>query len=141
MFSNSCRNAIRATLYLARNSDESNKFSIDDIAKELDISRHFLAKSLQQLSKKSIISSVRGPNGGFYLSKGNKKLNLLAVISCIDGTDVLDQCVLGLPNCSNDNPCPFHEHVRKFRDDLKKLLENENVEEIARKIDLNDLRF
>lgn len=141
MFSNSCRNAIRATLYLARNSDGNRKFSVDDIAKELDISRHFLAKSLQQLSKQNIISSIRGPNGGFYLSRENKKSNLLAVISCIDGTEVLDQCVLGLPNCSNENPCPFHENVRRFRDDLNIMLENENIEDIARKIDLNDLRF
>lgn len=141
MFSNSCKNAIRATLYLARNSDENKKHGVDEIAKALNISRHFLAKSLQQLSKNNIISSIRGPNGGFYLSETNKKLKLISVISCIDGLEIIDQCVLGLANCSNDNPCPFHEHVRAFRDDLNKLLQNQTIEEVARKIDLKDLRF
>ncbi len=141
MFSASCKNAIRAVLYLAIHSDQDQKLGVDEIAQALDVSRHFLAKILQLLSKGNLISSSKGPNGGFYLTEANKKLNLLRVIRHIDGPEANSQCVLGLENCSNDHPCPFHEHVKKFRNGLDQFLQNQSIEEAARKVSLEDLRF
>ena len=51
----------------------------------------------QQLAKAGLISSVKGPGGGFYLSPENADSNLSEIINCIDGPDLLHACVLGLP--------------------------------------------
>ena len=141
MFSKSCKNAIRAVLYLAIHSDEDRKLGVDSIATELGVSRHFLAKTLQLLAKADFISSARGPNGGFYLNAANRRSNLLSIIRYMDGPESVSECVLGLPNCSNDNPCPFHVHVKKFRDGLNQFLFMQSIEEAAKRISQEDLRF
>ena len=141
MFSTSCKNAIRAVLYLAIHSDKDHKLGVDELASALGVSRHFLAKTLQLLAKGNFLSSARGPNGGFFLSESNRNLNLLSIIQYIDGPESVRKCVLGLENCSNDNPCPFHEHVKKFRDGLDQFLQEQTIEEAARKVSLEELRF
>jgi len=141
MFSTSCKNAIRAVLYLAIHSEEGNKLSVDDIATSLEVSRHFLAKVLQQLAKGDLVSSTRGPNGGFYLSEANRNQNLLSIIRFMDGPQTDTKCVLGLENCSNDHPCPFHHHVKKFRNGLDQFLQNQTIGEAAREVSLEELRF
>ena len=105
------------------------------------MSRHFLAKTLQLLAKGGFISSTRGPGGGFYLNANNRKQNLLSIIQFIDGPEANSECVLGLENCSNDNPCPFHTHVKEFRQGLDHFLQDQSIEEAARKVNLEDLRF
>ena len=73
MLSNASKYAIKAILYLAENSNSKNKISVKDITKVLDVPSPFLAKILQQLVKSKLISSTKGPNGGFYLDDKNKE--------------------------------------------------------------------
>ncbi|MBK8501843.1 MAG: Rrf2 family transcriptional regulator [Saprospiraceae bacterium] len=141
MFSNACKNAIRAVLYLAIHSGDDCKLTTIDLANALDVSHHFLAKTLQQLTKNGLISSARGPNGGFYLSEENRNLNLLSIIALIDGAGSINECVLGLPKCSSDNPCPFHTHVSKFREGLDHFLLANSIGEAAKRVRDEDLRF
>lgn len=141
MFSKTCKYAIRAVLFLATNTDEETKMGAEDIAAELLISKPFLAKILQQLSKRNIISSSKGRNGGFYLSSQNRSANLRAVIETIDGQGVLTDCVLGLDNCSNDNPCPYHFSAQQYRTAFLQQLQNETIEESARRIAEQDLKL
>ena len=134
MFSKSCKYAIRAVLYLALNSDEDKKIGVEEIAKQIDVPRHFLAKTLQLLTKRNIISSTKGPNGGFYLDDENRQSNLYEVIEIVDGNDSFISCVLGVKECSNTNPCPYHHLVIASRTKLEKTLKNETIEQTAKKI-------
>ena len=138
MFSKSCKYAIRAVLYLALNSDENKKIGVEEIAKQIDVPRHFLAKTLQLLTKRNIISSIKGPNGGFYLNKKNRKSNLYEVIEIVDGNDAFISCVLGVKECSNSNPCPYHHLVIANRNKLERTLKNETIEQTAKKIKKNN---
>ena len=67
MLSKSSKYAIRAVLYLALNSNESKKYSPKDIAEAVNLPAPFLAKTLQELTRRNIISSVKGRNGGLKL--------------------------------------------------------------------------
>lgn len=138
MFSKSCKYAIRAVLYLALNSDENKKIGVEEIAKQIDVPRHFLAKTLQLLTKRNIISSAKGPNGGFYLNEKNRKSNLYEVIEIVDGNDAFISCVLGVKECSNSNPCPYHHLVIASRNKLERTLKNETIEQTAKKIKKNN---
>jgi Rrf2 family protein len=139
IFSNSCKYAIRAVLYLATNADESNKLKVDDLAETLDIPKHFLAKILQQLTKHQIISSTKGRNGGFYLTKKNKATSLSTLIEAIDGPVKMRDCILGLENCSDIKPCPYHFAVSDFKSKFYKQLKNESIELCANRIDQSKL--
>ena len=73
MFSKACKYGIRAVLFLVVNGDENSRISPETIAETLEVPRHFLAKILQQLSKNGLVSSVKGPGGGFFLSPENRQ--------------------------------------------------------------------
>lgn len=65
MFSKACTYAIRAALYLAVHAGPQARLGVKEIAEALDVPKHFLAKILQQLVRNNLVSSVKGPSGGF----------------------------------------------------------------------------
>jgi len=141
MFSKACKYGIRAVLYLAVHAKLNNKRSVQEIADALKVPKHFLGKILQQLSKQQLISSTKGPNGGFFLSLENYDTTIEKIIECIDGIDVFSSCVLGLPVCSEENPCPLHIHAFAFREGLRYQLKHQSIEELARKIKKEEIRI
>lgn len=141
MFSKACKYGIRAVLFLALNTSETLKMGVKEIAGELKVPQHFLAKILQQLSKYNLISSVKGPNGGFFLSEENLESSLDKVIECIDGPEVFSSCILGLPVCSSENPCPLHIQAFAYREGLYYQLKHQPIREIAQKIEKENLQL
>ncbi len=115
MLSNASKYAIRSILYLAMHSDKTNKIGVKKIAEELETPQPFLAKLLQQLTKNGLVSSAKGPNGGFFLDEKNKENHVWDIIKNIDGTQKFDQCFLGLDRCDDKNPCPVHFIVSPFK--------------------------
>lgn len=130
MFSKSCKYGIRAVLFLA-SLETGIRAGVKEIATGLNVPAPFLAKILQQLAKAGLISSVKGPGGGFYLSPENADSNLSEIINCIDGPDLLHACVLGLPACSHKHPCPLHVQANAFRQGLKFQLEHQIIKDLA----------
>lgn len=129
MFSNSTKYAIRAIEYLLENQND-DKLSVIKLATELDIPQPFLSKIMQQLSKGNIISSTKGRGGGFYLSDANKKRPLIDMVVCIEGHNVFDNCILGLNQCSDVNPCLLHKHYKGFKQSLEKSLCKDSIAEL-----------
>ena len=133
-FSKSCQYGIRAVLYLAVYSSLDKRLGVAEISENLEVPKHFLAKILQQLAKANLISSTKGPTGGFYLDKKNRASNLKEVIEVLDGTQIFAGCILGLKECSSERPCPLHFHAFGIRDGLNYQLEYQSIDEIAEKI-------
>jgi len=129
MLSNACKYAIRSILYLAINSSEKNKIGVKVIAEELETPQPFLAKLLQQLTRDDLVSSTKGPNGGFYLDEENKKNAIWDVVKSIDGTSKFDNCFLGLSKCDDKNPCPVHFIVSPFKKKILESFRDKTIEE------------
>lgn len=140
MFSKSCEYSLRAVLYLAAEENDK-KTGVSELAEALQVPRHFLAKILQVLSRNQLISSTKGPNGGFYLSEDNLKSDLLSIIRCIDGPDVFTRCILGLPECSGDNPCSFHEKTVEYRKSMMEMLDDEPISTTVDRINSQNLKI
>lgn len=134
MFSKACQYALRSVLYLAVHSTESSKVGVKEMAVALEIPQHFLAKTLQQLARNHLVSSLKGPHGGFFLSDANRELTLRHVVKAIDGPDFFTSCILGLPKCSSVNPCPLHVQAMAYREGLNYQLKHHAIGELARKI-------
>lgn len=141
MFSKSCKYAIRAVLYLALHSSEQRKLGVKEVAEALDVPGPFLAKLLQQLSRHHLISSTKGPNGGFYLSPANANANLRGVVESIDGPEIFTSCILGLPVCSSVNPCPLHSRALIYRQGLLELVEDQTIAEVAKRVERQELKI
>lgn len=131
MFSKACEYAIRATFYIYIKSIDGSKLSIKEIAGEIDSPVHFTAKILQTLSRQGIVSSAKGPNGGFYCDPKADPIYLNSIVKAIDGDDVLYTCTLGLKECSNEFPCPIHHEVIKYKDTVRQVMKERTVQELA----------
>ncbi len=136
MLSNASKYAIRAVLFLAEKSEMHQKYSAVEIAEALEIPNHFIAKLLQQLAKNHIISSTKGPNGGFYLNAKNLQLKVCDILNVIEIKKVFEGCFLGLPKCSDVNPCPVHHVVAGFREKILVKFEHQTIQEFADEVKL-----
>ncbi|QEC69223.1 Rrf2 family transcriptional regulator [Panacibacter ginsenosidivorans] len=131
MFSKSCEYALRAAIYVAQKSSEAKKMAISEIAKAIDSPQHFTAKILQVLVKGDVISSVKGPNGGFYITAKQKQLPARKVLQALGEDKELEKCVLGLKECSEKNPCPMHVQYKFIRPQIIRLFESKTIEDLA----------
>jgi Rrf2 family protein len=85
--------ALRSIVYVAIQSAQGKKIGIKEIAKELELPLHFIGKILQDLVRKGIIASVKGPNGGFYLSRAASDITIMDVVRVIDGVEAFKRWV------------------------------------------------
>lgn len=137
MLSRASKYAILSTLFLAEHSSEERKISVKEIAESIDVPSPFLAKLFQQLVRGKIISSTKGPHGGFYLSEKNKLKNVLDIIENIDGLNKLNSCFMGLNECDSTNPCPVHFIVEPFKNNILGKFRDKTIMEFAQEISDN----
>ena len=131
MFSKSTEYALRATIYIAQKSSEENKLGIKEISEAIDSPQSFTAKILQSLTRENIVSAVRGPNGGFYISEKAKKLPARSILQAMGEAEVLEKCVLGLKKCSEVQPCPMHSQYKSIRQQLIQLFVTKTIQQLA----------
>lgn len=128
MFSKTCEYAFRATTLVAAASAAGERLSLDAIAERTDSPKAFTAKVLQQLARAGILSSHKGPNGGFDLPPLiAKKVKLSHIVKAIDDDTVYRGCGMGLKACNALKPCPLHPHFETIREDLRTMLENTTI--------------
>lgn|SRR5690554_2907796 len=136
MISKSCKYAIRAAIYIASKSKDNIKLSVKEIAKGIDAPEAFTAKVLQVLNKHRIVTSLKGPYGGFYCEKPQLKIPIINIVNAMDGLFVFRDCVLGLHECSDEHPCPMHHQYAKTRDSMLRSFQETTIAKLAG--DLND---
>lgn len=117
--------------YISFHSTEEKNISLNEIASEKDIPQHFLSKILQLLVKHKLLISMKGPNGGFHLSKPAKEITLIEIVEAIDGLDIFDQCGIGFRECNEEDPCPIHVDYSRIREHVKHLFETKTLEALA----------
>lgn len=132
ILSKSCEYAIQAMLYLVSHKNEI--VGLKEIAEDLEIPQYFLSKIMQVLVKRGLISSIKGPNGGFRIKMAPDQISLLAIVDIIDGLSAFDRCGIGMKLCDDAYPCPIHEKFKPFRDDIRKFLEKQTVALLAKKL-------
>ncbi len=116
MLSKTCEYALRAMIYIAQHSKGGNMVNLKAIAESISSPQLFVGKILQGLSKQGYLQSSKGRYGGFYISDKEAKHSLADIISAIDGDKMFKGCGLGLPSCSEHNPCPIHNQYKKARE-------------------------
>lgn len=136
MFSKTCEYAIRALIFIAQKSKDGSRVGIKDISSGIDSPEYFIAKILQELSRKGFVQSAKGPNGGFYMDENNLKLSVADIVREMDGDKLFTGCGLGLKECSEDHPCPIHNDFKHIRQGIKDMLDNSKIEMFVEKLDL-----
>ena len=131
MLSYTCKTAIKAVIYLASKFESGENAGMKEIAEYIDASEHTIGKLLQTLVKQGIINSLKGPTGGFYISKEQRKQPIINIIKAIDGKQVFKECGLGLSKCSSTRPCPIHDEYKEARNLVEKLFSEKKVADLC----------
>lgn len=136
MFSKTCEYAIRAMIFIAQQSKDGSKVGIRDIARGIDSPEHFIAKILQELGRKGVVQSLKGPAGGFYLDSTGRKTTLATIVKAVDGEEIFSGCGLGLKQCSDKYPCPLHHAFIRIRKDISNMLNRTKVGDLQDELDM-----
>ena len=131
MLSQTCKTAVKAVLFLAVKYERGEKAGIKEIAEYLDANEHTVGKMLQTLVKRGVINSLKGPAGGFYISKLQQDQPIISIVRAIDGENVFKNCGLGLSKCSATHPCPIHNEYKEARDIMERIFKTENVADLC----------
>ena len=135
MFSKSCEYGIRASIYVAKHSLKHRKVSLKEVAEHTDAPPAFMAKILQKLTRPEILSSFKGPTGGFFVPlEMIDKVSLYDIVLTMDGAGLFEDCTLGLRKCDGQKPCPMHFKFSKIRDEMKTDLKATTLKFLAEQV-------
>ncbi|HMQ44912.1 MAG TPA: Rrf2 family transcriptional regulator [Mariniflexile sp.] len=138
MLSNSAKYAIKAVLFLAIHSNKEHKVMAKDIAEPINVPQAYIAKLLQTLVRKNLVSSNKGPKGGFYLEEENYNTSIMRIINAIDGEDSLNACMLSLEKCDLDKPCPLHVILSASRNHIVDNLNHKTVKDLVLSVEAGE---
>ena len=78
--------------------------------------------------------SIKGPNGGFSINPNLVDFRLIDVVTLIDGTDIFNQCGIGLKQCSDAHPCPVHDAFKHVKEHVKNILTEKSLQELTNEL-------
>ncbi|MFD2110280.1 Fe-S cluster assembly transcriptional regulator IscR [Thiorhodococcus fuscus] len=124
------RYAVTAMLDLAIHQGQG-PIALADIAQRQGISLSYLEQLFAKLRKRSLVTSVRGPGGGYNLARAAAEIHVAEVIAAVDESVDTTRCG-GAHNCQDNGPCLTHdlwhdlsdliyEHLNKI--DLQQLVD------------------
>ena len=136
------RYAVAAILDLALHQGKQ-PIALADIARRQEISLSYLEQIFARLRKQSLVSSVRGPGGGYSLGSDAADIYLGQVIRAVDENVDTTRCA-GVGNCHNNQKCMTHDLWMDLSDriydyldriSLQELMNRRGVREVAERQD------
>jgi Rrf2 family protein len=100
--------ALRAVLLLAK-PEIARALRADEIAGATGAPGNYMAKVLNAVAKAGLITSARGPAGGFTLAMPAKDITLGRVIDLFDAAPLNPRCLMGGGPCDPSRPCSAHD--------------------------------
>jgi Rrf2 family transcriptional regulator, iron-sulfur cluster assembly transcription factor len=131
IYSRSSEYAIRAFVHLAQ-APGGRYAMVKNIAAQEDIPAHFLAKILQQLARKGLLISSKGPTGGFALRTPPDEIRLLDIVEALDGLECFQQCAAGHAQCSDSTPCCMHDSWAALRSRIIEYLGQNTIADLSK---------
>ncbi|HNR30774.1 MAG TPA: Rrf2 family transcriptional regulator [Candidatus Hydrogenedentes bacterium] len=130
LYSKGCEYAIRALVCVVPRG-EARRFQAAEICRRVGIPEPYTRKVFQALVHGGFLSAVRGPGGGYELTRDPRAITLLEVIRAVDGEETFDHCVMGLPECGSEHPCPLHPLWSETKKRLLGRLAGQTLQDLA----------
>jgi Rrf2 family iron-sulfur cluster assembly transcriptional regulator len=125
------RYAVTAMLDLAIHHG-NGPITLADIAQRQGISLSYLEQLFSRLRKRSLVSSVRGPGGGYSLARDAGSIHVAEVISAVDESVDTTRCH-GAHNCQDNHRCLTHDLWQDLSDRIYDYLNGISLEELMRR--------
>jgi Rrf2 family protein len=108
-----------------------DRASLPQIVKATGAPDSFLSKVLQELTRADLITSRRGPAGGFEISAIGRRASMGDVVEAIDGPISLNVCVSQRRSCPRKDWCPAHPVWVKAQEALREVLSTSMISDLA----------
>jgi Rrf2 family iron-sulfur cluster assembly transcriptional regulator len=93
-----------------------------DISQRQCISLSYLEQLFSKLRKQGLVTSARGPGGGYQLSRDASAIHVASIISAIDEKISVTKCE-GRGDCQDGEPCLTHTLWNDLSDQIYTFLE------------------
>jgi Rrf2 family protein len=101
-----------------------------DIARCAGIPKPYLARIVNDLTHKELLTTKRGYRGGIALARPAGEISLLQVVEAIEGPDWIAPCLLGLNDCTTHTLCPVHGVWQRISKQIKAMLGRTTVADV-----------
>ncbi len=125
------RYAVTAMLDLAYHS-EKKPVTLTDIAKRQNISLSYLEQLFAKLRRAGMVEGVRGPGGGYQLSREVSQINIADIITAVDETMDPTRCG-GKSNCQSAQPCLTHDLWMGLSDQIRAYLSTISLQDLLQR--------
>ena len=123
------RYAVTAMLDVAL-KEHSGPVPLADISERQGISLSYLEQLFSKLRKKELVSSVRGPGGGYKLGKARREISVAMIIDAVNESVSVRKCT-GISGCTEDGTqCLTHALWGQLSDRITTFLDNITLEEL-----------
>lgn len=142
------RYAVTALLDLALQPAQQS-ITLAEIAKRQTISVAYLEQLFAKLKRSGLVTSTRGANGGYYLTRSAEQISILSIIQAVNETVDATRCD-HKSNCQNGAMCLTHDlwhelsnHIGDYlaKITLADLIARENVQTVSLRQNRNTVDF
>ena len=123
---------VRALVHLARHS-EDGPVRANEIARWTAIPEPYLAQVLLTLSKRGLVRSQRGPQGGHALAQNASEIRLSIVMESLGGTENLVGCLDDISRCIHVPACAQREVWRSVEEAVYNILDSTTIDDLAKR--------
>jgi Rrf2 family protein len=131
LLSTTAQYALRALGYLASRGDDGAVLG-RELAERTGVPASYLSKILLVLKRAGLVEATRGTGGGYRLAKPAKEIALIEIVGPIDDVDRFEECLMGLGECSEQDPCAMHEWWHRVRNDYLEMLRQTSLADVTR---------
>lgn len=134
------RYAVTAMLDLALNQ-EAGPISLSDISERQGISLSYLEQLFSKLRRQGLVTSVRGPGGGYRLGHGSGDISIADVVDAVSESLDATRCQ-GKEGCQQGEVCLTHHlwldlssQIHDFLDDisLADLVSRQDIQAVSKR--------
>ena len=122
--------ALIAMKHLAIRPDAAS-ISAREIAEQYDIPIELMAKVLQRLARRGLLTSHQGTRGGYRLARPAGVISVADIIQAIDGPLTVTACSTDAENCDQYNKCSVRDPLWRIKDRILSALATCSLQEIS----------
>jgi Rrf2 family protein len=122
---------LMAINYIATHQTDGHTVNTREIAGTYNIPVELLAKILQTLAKRGLITSLNGPKGGYVLTRDPSTISVAEVLMAIEGPIGIAECYQSRDSqCRQMDTCSIRDPVEKIQRRITKLLDTMTLAEM-----------
>jgi Rrf2 family protein len=125
--------SLKALLMLAERYPSAEPVRVEEIATSQGIPENYLRRLLIELKRGGLVSSQKGPSGGYMLARPPARITMADVVEIVEGDYAPVECLENGGNsiCPRDETCAMRDVWRDVRESVLAILRDATLQSLA----------